>query len=142
MTIYHKYLEPGHTHMECDSVHSTIETAKKHAKINLPTDYRNIIQSARRRPSRYGVRYLDYTFFKDYQSVNGVKSIKPSTNVGEPKVVDIHQVKYTADGLIFFNLGYNENDWKVLPQLINLSYVDPPQLLSNPIKISGAKWCD
>ena len=29
VTIYHKYLEVGHTHMECDSVHSTIEGAIK-----------------------------------------------------------------------------------------------------------------
>ena len=89
--IYHKYLEVGHTHMECDSVHSNIEKAKKRSKINIPTDYINIIQSSRKVPSPYGVRYLDYTFFKNYESISDIKTVKPSKTVGAPYVVDVRQ---------------------------------------------------
>lgn len=33
-TIDLKFLEPGHTHMECDSMHATIERASEFSKIN------------------------------------------------------------------------------------------------------------
>ena len=32
--LFHKYLEVGHTHMECDSVHSTIDTKVKQVSVN------------------------------------------------------------------------------------------------------------
>lgn len=32
-TIEHKFLESGHTHMECDSMHSAVYHAKKHTAI-------------------------------------------------------------------------------------------------------------
>ena len=47
--IFHKYLEVGHTHMECDSVHSTIDKKVKQVSVNLTSDYINIIQSARKK---------------------------------------------------------------------------------------------
>lgn len=31
-----KFLEPGHTHMQCDSMHATIEAASQHSKIYTP----------------------------------------------------------------------------------------------------------
>ena len=58
--------------MECDSVHSDIEMVKKHAKINLPMDYINLIKSARKRPAQYSIKYLDFTFFKDFKSISDV----------------------------------------------------------------------
>ena len=53
VTLTHKYLEVGHTHMECDSVHSNVEKKRKEMKINLPADYINVIESARTRQSKY-----------------------------------------------------------------------------------------
>ena len=80
VTIYHKYLEVGHTHMECDSVHSNIETKKRETKINLPSDYINVIQSARKKPTKYGVKYLDFTFFKDFKYVCDIASKHKAVN--------------------------------------------------------------
>ena len=68
ITIYHKYLEVGHTHMEVDSVHATIERTKKNQDIKLPTDYINVTTSARKR-NPYKDKYLDYNFFDDCKSV-------------------------------------------------------------------------
>ena len=84
ITIFHKYLEVGHTHMESDSVHATIEKAKKGKKVNLTSDYVGIIQSARKRPKKYGVKYVDFTFFKDFKLICDIKSINPSKDVGPP----------------------------------------------------------
>ena len=92
ITIYHKYLEVGHTHMECDSVHSAIEKQKQKADVNLPTDYVEIIKKARSK-SNYG-KYLDFSFFRDYKEVCDIKTLKPSIKVGPPYVQNIRQLCY------------------------------------------------
>ena len=107
--------------MECESVHSAVETfcrrnilpskhsavetALKHTKVNLPSDYINIIESARKsKPGKYGVKYLNYSFFKDYKSISDIKSIKPSKAVGPPCVVDIRQIRYDPEEKLSVNL--------------------------------------
>ena len=112
ITISHKYLEVGHTHMEVDSVHATIERAKKNQNIKLPTDYIDVIISARKRNS-YKVKYLDYNFFNDYKSDCDIASIKLSKTVGHPYVTDIRQLKYSPDGSIQFNLSYCEGNYRM-----------------------------
>lgn len=61
--ITQKFLEPGHTQMECDSVHSVIEPKLKNHDIALPNDYVNITKSAGIKPFPYDAIYLDPTFF-------------------------------------------------------------------------------
>lgn len=47
--IDHKFMESGHSEMECDSMHSTIEKAAKNVKIQVPRDWHNVILMARQR---------------------------------------------------------------------------------------------
>ena len=138
--IFQKYLEVGHTHMECDSVHSNIERSLKNTNINLPTDYIQLIQSARKSsPGKYGVKYLDYTFFKNFKDACSIKTIKPSKEVGRPYVTDIRQLWYGLDGVMKFNLGYDDK-WENFPQKISISYRTPQQLYHSPLKISHTKY--
>ncbi|CAG4957072.1 unnamed protein product [Parnassius apollo] len=46
--IDHKFLIPGHTHMECDSVHAQIEQKKKNTdmSVHLPRDWYNLLEEA------------------------------------------------------------------------------------------------
>ena len=37
--IIQKYLEKGHTQMECDSAHTAIERRKKHCDLHSPAQY-------------------------------------------------------------------------------------------------------
>ena len=46
--IDHKFLIPGHTQMECDSMHSAIEYAPKHLSLHTVNDSVNVLKSARR----------------------------------------------------------------------------------------------
>ena len=41
--IDHKFLESGHTHMECDSMHAGIEFAKKRTEIFIPSQWDTVI---------------------------------------------------------------------------------------------------
>ena len=97
VVIEHKYLEKGHTHMECDSMHSVIERQIRHRDIHVPCDYVTLIRSARKNVP-YTVKYLDYTFFSDYSELNEYKSIRPGIGVGSKTVNDIRVLLYSVDG--------------------------------------------
>ncbi|KAL7373856.1 hypothetical protein ABVT39_016135 [Epinephelus coioides] len=60
--VTQKYLERGHTQMECDSVHSVIERRLKHRDIHVPAEYAAVIQGACSNPRPYQVKYVDHTF--------------------------------------------------------------------------------
>ena len=138
--LQQKYLEVGHTHMECDSVHSNIEKALKNTKINLPSDYIQVIENARKsKPGKYGVRYLDFTFFRDFKSISDIKSLKPTKETGYPFVTNIRQLWYKPDGTIYSNLTYDDNEWKPLPHKIKLRSLTP-HLYKEHLKISAVKY--
>lgn len=50
ITIFQKYLEKGHTQMECDSTHALIERKIKNREIHIPSQYSLAIKEARRKP--------------------------------------------------------------------------------------------
>lgn len=127
--------------MEVDSVHSNIERAAKNVNINLPSDYINVIRSARKaNPGRYNVEYLDFSFFKDYKTNCDIRSIKPCKETGPPLVRDIRKLRYGPDNTITFNLSYDEKNWEVMPYKFNLRHITHPQLYREPLKISYIKW--
>lgn len=55
ITIEQKFLEVGHTQMEADAMHSTIERKIKNKIINVPAEYINICKN--------DVNYITYSFF-------------------------------------------------------------------------------
>lgn len=113
--IEQKFLEVGHTQMEADSIHSSVERALKNKNINVPAEYITICKSARKHPRPYDVTYLNHSFFKSFNDVGFFKSIRPGRGKGDPKVTDMKALRYTPDGNIFFKLRFTE-DWTVLPQ--------------------------
>ena len=60
--IDQKFLETGHTHMECDSMHSAIEFAKKNTPIYVPSQWDTVIRMARRK-NPYVVVPMKHTNF-------------------------------------------------------------------------------
>ncbi|CAG9820719.1 unnamed protein product [Phaedon cochleariae] len=60
--ITQHYLEKGHTQMEVDSVHSTIEGKLRNKEGYLPSDYARICREARPKQP-YQVHYLDHQVF-------------------------------------------------------------------------------
>lgn len=112
--IIQKYLEKGHTQMECDSVHSTIEQKLKGRTINVPADYVSLCKSARKNPKPYEVYYLDHTYFKDFSTLNLLKSIRPGHKVGDPTVNNLRALKYSPDGTTEFKIRHSE-EFTTLP---------------------------
>lgn len=137
--IEQKYLEKGHTQMECDSTHSLIERRLKRRDILLPTDYIQIVKDARRNPKPLDVEYLDYKYFLNYDDAKLARyvSIRPHKS----KVVDIRCFKYIPDGKIMYKIRYSD-EYKNLPQKpidVDPKY-SPKFLFDQRLKISQNKW--
>lgn len=142
--IIQKYLTKGHSQMECDSVHSTIENALKNRDIYLPSYYHRISQEARKR-NPYEVFVPTFDFFHDYGYKPLLKhtSIRPGRSVGDPVVVQLKVIKYTCEG-IFYKLQFDE-DYRLLPHRpknISLVQAEFPKLHSAPLSITERKFKD
>lgn len=92
--ITQKFLERGHTQMECDSVHSAIERKIKGREIYLPSDYVKATKEARTKPFPYDVKVLDYNFFLNYNTDLTYTSIRPGRMKNDPTVTNIRAIKY------------------------------------------------
>ena len=49
LKINQKFLQSGHSQMECDSIHSTIETAKRKTSVFVPSQWNTVIKLARKK---------------------------------------------------------------------------------------------
>ena len=77
-SIEQKLMEPGHTEMEVDAMHATIDNARKHLKVNAPHEWPVVLRMARRRQP-YEVRELqhgDFLDLHDLSSAVGTTNIK------------------------------------------------------------------
>lgn len=96
------YLEKGHTMMEADSVHATLEKYFI-PPINSPSDYVARMRAAR--PAHpYDVHVVDFSFFKNYEKIQtNLPSLRPGKNrAGDPVVTDIRALKYLPTGTLTF----------------------------------------
>lgn len=144
LTIEQKYLERGHTQMECDSVHATIENKLKNRVINLPSDYVSATLEARKKPKPYEVKYLEYSFFKDYTQKNlpRYNSIRPGSKVHDPTVTDLRVIKYNPSGVIEYKCKFDD-PYQVLPQRLRNEKNENlivKNLYQERLKIKRTKW--
>lgn len=143
--IEQKYLEKGHTQMECDSTHSLIERKLKNRQIYLPTDYISVIKEARKNPTPLEVSYIAHDFFINYEDDSKYRysSIRPGKSKGDLKVTDIRALKYLINGDILFKVAHSD-EYNLLPQrknqIENNFSRDP--LYSKRLPISKKKWND
>lgn len=100
ITITQKYLEKGHTQMEADSMHSTIERQLRNREIYSPAQYIDICRNARLNKP-YIVNYLDHSIFRKFSSTPYLKSIRPGKKSGEATVFDLRCIEYRTNGTIY-----------------------------------------
>lgn len=82
-TITQKFLEVGHTHMECDSTHACIDRKTKNMTLSLPEDFETAISNARDNPFPLIVQHLTHTFFRNHDDNQclAYKSIRPGKSL-------------------------------------------------------------
>jgi len=143
--ITQKFLERGHTQMECDSVHSCIERKLKNREIHLPSDYYKASLEARKRPGPYEVIMLDFSFFKDYTRLENLRytSIRPGRKPHDPTVTDLRTLEYNpSSGDIKYKTSFDDSISQPLPiRPKSIEVVDEyPALHTARIPISDVKW--
>lgn len=142
--ILQKYLEKGHTQMECDSMHATIERKLKGRIINVPADYIAICKSARKNPKPYIVNYLNHNFFLNLTKVNLLKSIRPGFKSGDPTVMDLRALEYKPNGKVEYKLRHSDSFQELPIRLSNSPQYweinSLPALYKGPIKIKQEKY--
>ncbi|KAL8606590.1 hypothetical protein ACOMHN_009475 [Nucella lapillus] len=103
--IDQKFLESGHTHMECDSMHSTIESAKTGVKVHTPDEWTFLMRCARPR-KRYDVEELAHRNIFDFKSVattclRNTKSDTDGNRVNWMKIKWLRYLKGEEDTIYF-----------------------------------------
>ena len=139
ITIEQLYLERGHTMMEADSVHATLDQLFKSTEIYAPSDY--LVHMRQARPGqRYDVKYVDFNFFGQFEHQPGnFSSIRPGRKVGDPQVTDLRGLVYLPSGQIQFKLRHSDQ-WRYLPVRNALGKRTTPQkLYKKPLKINADK---
>lgn len=69
-TIDLKFMESGHSYLEADSVHATIDRVQTGKSLYVPNDYRLLMKMSRKHPSPYQVYELTHTEFYDLDSLS------------------------------------------------------------------------
>lgn len=111
-TIDYKFLEPGHTYMECDSMHSTIERASEFAKIYIPEDWLNVIRLARK-DHPYFVQEMNHNDFLDFKEMRAtmlpIKMKATDGTILQWNNVRWLQFKEDAPDVLYFKSDYWED---------------------------------
>ena len=80
--------------MEGDSVQAQIERVVKNKNIYSPSSYVTLIEGAKKSKPYYKVKYVDHTYFDDFICFGFYNPIRQCRVSGDPKVVDLVQLKY------------------------------------------------
>ncbi|KAF2895104.1 hypothetical protein ILUMI_11075 [Ignelater luminosus] len=126
--------------MKYDSVYATLEKYFI-PPINAPSDYIAQMRNARLKQP-YHIKVVDYTFFKNYESVPfNIHSLRPGKKAGEPVATDIRALEYRNNGEILFKLRHTDT-FQFLPQKQQkrTGHVVPELLYYHPIPIAESKW--
>lgn len=113
--INQKYLQPGHTHMEADTIHATIEKEKKRTalKIDLPRDWANLIRSiGRRHPIK--VIEMEQKQFISFKTLISQKYVHRKENINKEKVSWLRikwlQFRKENPDKVFYKYSFDENE--------------------------------
>lgn len=149
--IEQKFLEKGHTQMECDSAHAKIEKNLKNQPINLPIDYVTVTKGARKTikinnqtfQKPFDAIYLNYDFFYNYADKKLLRfsSIRPGRTKNEPTVSSLRSLLYLPSGDVKFKINFDE-EYVMLPTPIqqHCAHIEPMPLHSGQLAIHPNKW--
>lgn len=141
INIIQKYLVAGHTQMECDSMHSTIER-KMVNDVFTKRDYAVLIQCARIKPSPYIVKQMKHQDFMKMGNAH-FTSIRPGKKTGDPVVHDLRGLMYQGDGGVKYKLSFSiHSNWENLPHRVNDTEIKWTPLFTSRLPIKMRKFND
>ncbi|CAH1226555.1 unnamed protein product [Diabrotica balteata] len=109
--IDHKFLVPGHTHLECDTDHATIErfVKKRSATISVPQDWVSVIKMT---SPRFDVKFMKQTDFFGFSKLLTTHFIKRNVDKDKNSFVwnSIFWLHYKKDSDIGFKYTLDPNE--------------------------------
>ena len=109
--IDQKYLETGHTHMECDSMHAAIEHAKRKTNIYIPSQWDTVIHMARRNNPYIVIplKYWDILDFKTLQK-DHFKNMDKNTKGQKVRWREIKQLQFRKEtpNVLYYKYKFDE----------------------------------
>lgn len=135
-TLHHKFMTSGHSHMECDTIHSAIERAKKRTKINIetPHDWSILIASIKRTNSIV-VKEMEQKNFLNWLVLNERYSLPKCSTDNEPfkfKTARIFSCSTELPGTVMFKTDVSDLTPKYI-KLLTLKSVPLESLILKPI---------
>lgn len=118
--INQKFLESGHSEMECDSIHASIERAKTLTKVHVPSQWETVITLARK-ANPYLVIPMKYTDFMDLKKmkkdcIKNMKIDRAGRRVNWMKIKWIRVHKKTPN-IVYVNYGFDEGQFQEIQVL-------------------------
>ena len=115
-TIDQKFLEPGHTQMECDSMHAAIENAKRNNSVFIPSQWDTIVRKARR-DNPYTIIPLKHWDVIDYKSIakQSLKNVAVDERGQRVQWRKVKQFRFTKDQTkIYFKYSFADEKFSVI----------------------------
>ncbi|VEN46923.1 unnamed protein product [Callosobruchus maculatus] len=117
-TINQKFMESGHSEMECDSVHSAIENRGNKIDIYTPDGWYMLARTAKTKPPFYNViemNYSDFLNFKEF-SKSAVINKKKCEDGGTINWLKVKWIQYRKDQptKIFFKERLSDAEFRSL----------------------------
>ena len=117
-TINQKFMESGHSEMECDSVHSLIEARGRKVDVFTPEGWYMVARTAKINKPYHKVVELDYTDFLHYKKYSGqVMTNKTKSENGEVmKWLKVKWFQYRKNEplTIYYKYRLSDNNFKSL----------------------------
>lgn len=111
-TITHNYFERGHSQMEGDSVHATIENATKRLEIYSPKDWILGIKNSKQNPPKYNVIEIKHDMIIDFKECASsvISNRRKDINGQCVRWNKIHSFQYRKESpnIIFFKYDYSD----------------------------------
>lgn len=143
--IDHKFLVPGHTMMECDSMHSAIEYAHRHMSIYSIHEWVNVLKIARRH-NPYMVSVLEHPYFHDLKTLAGhLVTNRRSSN--SDKIINWLDVRWVriekvSPNTIKVKTDFDQEEFDVLEQTKRKKMPKLKRAYATSLPISAAKYAD
>ncbi len=127
-TIDLKYMESGHSYLEADAMHATIEAASRHLNVYTTREWELVIKTARRRPRPFIVTVLNHADFFDVKKL-ATDYIRNTTKTVENKTVNWLNIKWlrfekSKPQLIQFKYNLSDPEFQCINVGIKLSMVN------------------
>ena len=145
--IDHKFLIPGHTMMECNSMHSAIERAQRHLALYSMREWVTVLKAARRH-NPYSVKLMEVTDFLNLKLLAS-KMVTNRHKSDSGNVVNWHdirciRVRKDSPSKLFFKTDFDEQNFECVSQSSSQKWpkVTLTNAYSKRLRISDAKYAD